>query len=163
MSASTSIFGSLKEALCDRISVALLSLGLGLFLLPSAGQAQQISQPNQEYTETKVDLSVKTLAGLVRIQRTWVAGQWYINPAWANLRLLPDPMGGVLAVERAGSMYERTGSQAGSQAAGQAVGIAEGSTVSQGSIYRFDSDNLIQKTTTGWRWYDRLGKTSIRS
>ncbi len=154
-----SVFGSLKEALCNRISVALLSLGLGLFLLPSTGQAQQILQPNQEYTETKVDLSVKTLAGLVRIQRTWVAGQWYINPAWANLRLLPDPMGGVLAVERAGSMYERTGSQAGSQAAGQAVGIAEGGTVSQGSIYRFDSDNLIQKTATGWRWYDRLGNT----
>ena len=159
MSASTSIFGGLKEALCNRISVALLSLGLGLFLLPSIGRAQQISQPNQEYTETKVDLSVKTLAGLVRIQRTWVAGQWYINPAWANLRLLPDPMGGVLAVERAGSMYERTGSQAGSQAAGQAVGIAEGGTASQGSIYRFDSDNLIQKTATGWRWYDRLGNT----
>ncbi|WP_158235616.1 RHS repeat-associated core domain-containing protein [Acidovorax sp. 56] len=139
--------------------VAFLSLGLWLFLLPSTGQAQQILQPNQEYTETKVDLSVKTLAGLVRIQRTWVAGQWYINPAWANLRLLPDPMGGVLAVERAGSMYERTGSQAGSQAAGQAAGIAEGGTVSQGSIYRFDSDNLIQKTATGWRWYDRLGNT----
>ena len=155
MFASISIFGSWKEALCDRISVALLSLGLGLFLLPSAGQAQQISQPNQEYTETKVDLSVKTLAGLVRIQRTWVAGQWYINPAWANLRLLPDPLGGVLAVERAGSMYERTGSQAGSQA----VGMAEGGTVSQGSIYRFDSDNLIQRTATGWRWYDRLGNT----
>jgi RHS repeat-associated protein len=154
-----SVIGRFKEGGCSRILVAFLSLGLWLSLLPSTGQAQQILQPNQEYTETKVDLSVKTLAGLVRIQRTWVAGQWYINPAWANLRLLPDPMGGVLAVERAGSMYERTGSRAGSQAAGQAVGIAEGGTVSQGSIYRFDSDNLIQKTATGWRWYDRLGNT----
>jgi len=154
-----SVIGRFKEGGCSRILVAFLSLGLWLSLLPSTGQAQQILQPNQEYTETKVDLSVKTLAGLVRIQRTWVAGQWYINPAWANLRLLPDPMGGVLAVERAGSIYERTGSRAGSQAAGQAVGIAEGGTVSQGSIYRFDSDNLIQKTATGWRWYDRLGNT----
>lgn len=110
----------------------------------STAHAQQVLLPNQEYTETRTDLSVQTVAGLVSIRRTWTAGKWYLNPAWANLRFINDPLGGVLAVERAGSVYERTGSDA-AQAGGR--------------IYRFDDDNFIQQTASGWRWYDRLGNT----
>ena len=115
-------------------------------VLPAITQAQQVLLPNQEYTEKSTDLTVKTLAGQVSVLRTWAAGQWYINPAWANLRLIPDPMGGVLAIERAGSIYERTGSLSGDAAAS-----------SNGKVYRFDSNNLIEKTVSGWRWYDPLG------
>ncbi|CAN7516605.1 RHS repeat-associated core domain-containing protein [Acidovorax sp. LjRoot117] len=115
-------------------------------LLPAPAQSQPISQsvrlPNQEYTESRRDIAVKVLGGEVAIERTWTGGRWYLNPAWSNLRLIPDPLGGVLAVQRAGSLYERTGSQAGQSA---------------GSIYRFDANNLIAQTATGWRWYDRLG------
>ncbi|RYF46969.1 MAG: RHS repeat protein, partial [Comamonadaceae bacterium] len=127
-----------------------------LMSYPLVAQAQQILLPNQEYTESSTDLSVQTLAGPVRIQRTWTAGQWYLNPAWANLRLIPDPLDGVLAVERAGSIYERTGSQVSSQSASSGTGATSANT---GRIYRFDADNLLQQTTTGWRWYDRLGNS----
>lgn len=119
----------------------------GLGCAPAA-YAQQILQPNQEYTEASTDLTIQTLAGPVSIRRTWIAGQWYLNPAWANLRLIPDPIGGVLAVDRAGSIYEQTGSDA----------TSEG-----GRIYRFDDDNFIQQTSSGWRWYDRLGNSVLYS
>lgn len=112
------------------------------------GHAQPISQsvrlPNQEYTESRQDIAVKVLGGYVAIHRTWASGRWYLNPAWANLRLIPDPMGGVLAVQRASVIYERTGSKA-----------SQGT----GSIYRFDADNYIEQTLDGWRWYDRLGNS----
>ncbi len=109
-------------------------------------RAQEVRLPNQEYTESHTDLSVATLAGPVQLRRTWVSGRWYINPAWADLRLHPDPMGGILAVERAGSVYQRTGSNAAGEPA-------------DGTIYQFDENNFIAKRTNGWRWYDRLGNS----
>ncbi len=137
-----------RQASTSLLLASVLLLGMAM---PS--HAQQVLLPNQEYSERHTELSVQTLAGPVRIQRTWTAGQWYINPAWANLRLIPDPLGGVLAVERAGSVYERTGSLAGT---GNAGGASSSST---GRIYRFDSDNLIETRANGWRWYDRLGNS----
>jgi RHS repeat-associated protein len=132
-------------------ALAALTLAAGL-CVPLSALAQPVSQsvrlPNQEYTETRQDIAVKVLGGHVAIQRTWAAGRWYLNPAWSNLRLIADPLGGVLAVQRAGSLYERTGSQA-----------TQGGQGSAGSIYRFDADNLIAQTPTGWRWYDRLGNS----
>lgn len=129
-------------------ALAALTLAAGL-CVPLSVLAQPVSQsvrlPNQEYTETRQDIAVKVLGGQVAIQRTWAAGRWYLNPAWSNLRLIADPLGGVLAVQRAGSLYERTGSQ-----------TTQGSA---GSIYRFDANNLIAQTPTGWRWYDRLGNS----
>ena len=66
-------------------------------------QAQPVTQsvrlPNQEYTESREDIKVKVLGGYVRINRSWVAGRWYFNPAWAKLKFIPDPMGGVLAID----------------------------------------------------------------
>ena len=85
-------------------------------LTPAAAQpvSQSIRLPNQEYTESREDIKVKVLGGYVRINRSWVAGRWYLNPAWANLRFIADPMGGVLAVDRAASLYERTAGGTGS-------------------------------------------------
>ncbi|RRD55627.1 hypothetical protein EII20_14260, partial [Comamonadaceae bacterium OH2545_COT-014] len=126
---------------CQRRHRALLALLLPFALLFPA-QAQPITQsvrlPNQEYTESREDLQVKVLGGHVRINRSWVAGRWYLNPAWANLKFIADPLGGVLAVDRAGSLYERVGGS--------------------GSVqYAFGAENFIARQPSGWRWYDRQG------
>jgi len=59
-----------------------------LCCLPAA-QAQPVTQsaslPNQEYTESRVDLQVKVLGGFVKINRTWTSGRWWLNSAWANI------------------------------------------------------------------------------
>ena len=115
-------------------------------LTPAAAQpvSQSIRLPNQEYAESREDIKVKILGGYVRINRSWVAGRWYLNPAWANLKFIPDPLGGVLAIDRAASLYERTGNaSAGSSAA----------------LYAFGPENFIAQTPDGWRWYDRLGNS----
>ena len=112
-------------------------------LTPAAAQpvSQSIRLPNQEYTESREDIKVKVLGGYVRINRSWVAGRWYLNPAWANLRFIADPMGGVLAVDRAASLYERTAGGTGS------------------TVYAFGTENFIAKQESGWRWYDRAGNS----
>ena len=117
-----------NESACARW---LLRIGLALCCLaaftPAAAQpvSQSIRLPNQEYTESREDIKVKVLGGYVRINRSWVAGRWYLNPAWANLRFIADPMGGVLAVDRAASLYERTAGGTGS------------------TVYAFGTENFI--------------------
>ena len=113
------------------------------FALPAFAQpiTQSVRLPNQEYSESREDIKVKVLGGYVRINRSWVAGRWYLNPAWANLRFIADPMGGVLAVDRAASLYERTAGGTGS------------------TLYAFGTENFIAQTPDGWRWYDRLGNS----
>ncbi|NLD15603.1 MAG: RHS repeat protein, partial [Gammaproteobacteria bacterium] len=106
-----------------------------------ASISQSVRLPNQEYSESSEDLKVKVLGGHVRINRSWVAGQWYLNPAWANLRFQPDPLGGVLAIDRAGSMYTRLAGGTGTD------------------VYAFGPDNFIARQESGWRWYDRLGNS----
>lgn len=131
-----------------RLTSCLLTLALALVLttgLLTPAVAQPISQsirlPNQEYTESREDIKVKVLGGYVRINRSWVAGRWYLNPAWANLRFIPDPLGGVLAVDRAGSLYERTANN------------------QTGAVYAFGTENFIAQQEAGWRWHDRLGNS----
>ncbi|MFT3779453.1 MAG: RHS repeat-associated core domain-containing protein [Ottowia sp.] len=121
----------------------LLALALSCTVLPALAQpiSQSVRLPNQEYTESREDIKVKVLGGHVRINRSWVAGKWYLNPAWANLRFIADPMGGVLAIDRAASLYERT---AGSEGA---------------ALYAFGTENFIAQQASGWRWYDRLGNS----
>lgn len=69
-----------------------------------------VKLPNTEYTESTVDLRVKVLGGEVKLNRTWVNGRWYINPAWANLRFITDPLDdSVKTIDRAGTLYQRTG------------------------------------------------------
>ncbi|XAH21231.1 RHS repeat-associated core domain-containing protein [Xylophilus sp. GW821-FHT01B05] len=88
-----------------------------------------------------MDLQAKVLGGYVRISRTWTGGRWYVNSAWATLAFVRDPLDqGVKAINRAGALYERSGTS---------------------DVYIFDgvlNDQVfIRKTSTGWRWYDRAG------
>ncbi|WP_238946571.1 RHS repeat-associated core domain-containing protein [Vandammella animalimorsus] len=89
--------------------------------MPAWAQAQQstrlVSLPNQDYTESTEDLVVKVLGGHVVINRTWTWGRWYLNDTWADLILQPDPMGGVLAINRADRIYTRLGAQSGTSSA----------------------------------------------
>lgn len=107
----------LKQLFNERSRTSLLWPWLVLLVLftllaspwAQAGVSQSVRLPNQEYTENREDIKVKVLGGHVRINRSWVAGKWYLNPAWANLRFVPDPLGGVLTIDRAGSMYKCSG------------------------------------------------------
>ncbi len=131
-------------------SIAALALSLALSLGTGLAHAQpstrQVSLPNQDYTESTEDLAVKVLGGQVAINRTWTFGRWYLNDRWADLVLQPDPLGGVLAVNRADRIYTRVS------------GTAQ-------PTYRFDENNIIKATgpdaapLTGWQWYDREGNT----
>ena len=129
---------------------ALLLWACLLAIPPATAQpvSQSIRLPNQEYTESREDIKVKVLGGHVRINRSWIAGRWYLNPAWANLKFIPDPMGGVLAVDRAASLYERTGN-----------GTPSSSASSAAPLYAFGAENFITQTASGWRWYDRQGNS----
>ena len=125
------------------VGVVMLAICLLVQPLQARGQGQGVSEqvllPNQEYSESSEDIAVKALGGRIRIRRSWVAGQWYLNPAWASLRFVPDPLGGVLAINRAGSLYERKGGAAGQER------------------YEFGLDNIITRSAEGWRWSDRQG------
>ncbi len=99
----------------------------------------EVRLPNGEYIERHEDLSVKVLGGAVSLARTWSNGRWYLNPAWASLRFVRDPLdGSVKVVDRAGSLYIR-----------------------QGDLYVFDgilgSRRFLQQTANGWRWRDDTG------
>jgi YD repeat-containing protein len=107
-----------------------------LWLGIAQGAAAEVRLPNGEYTETVEDLSVKVLGGFVGVQRSWTNGRWYVNPAWADLRLTFDSLDGtVKALDRAGSIYERAGN----------------------GVFIFDDRFFIQATAGGFRWYDQQG------
>ena len=127
-------------------SIAALTLTLVIGQAQAQPSTRQVSLPNQDYTESTEDLVVKVLGGQVAINRTWTFGRWYLNDRWADLVLQPDPLGGVLAVNRADRIYTRVS------------GTAQ-------PTYRFDENNYIKAigpdaaTFTGWQWYDREGNT----
>ena len=135
----------IARPLAQRLLLPVVFLFVVLSLLASqraqASVSQSVRLPNQEYTESSEDLKVKVLGGHVRINRSWTAGKWYLNPAWANLRFEPDPLGGVLAIDRSGSMYKRTAGGTGTD------------------IYAFGPNNFIARQDNGWRWYDRKGNS----
>ena len=122
----------------------LSALLLSAILLASPASAQQttrqVSLPNQDYTESTVDLAVKVLGGVVEIRRTWTWGRWYLNDKWSDLELQPDALGGVKSISRAGRVYSRQS---------QALGGA----------YSFDERNFIRATESGWQWYDPFGNS----
>jgi len=96
----------------------------------------EVRLPNGEYTESSEDLKVKVLGGYVTVARSWTNGRWYVNPTWADLKLTLDSLdGSVKAVDRAGSMYERSGN----------------------GIFIFENRFFITSTPSGFRWYDQLG------
>lgn len=120
---------------------AVLLLVLAACVFPAAAQqtTRQVSLPNQDYTESTVDLAVKVLGGVVEIRRTWAWGRWYLNNKWADLQLQPDALGGIKSISRAGRVYSRQGAH--------------------GGAYSFDERNHIHATESGWQWYDPFGNS----
>jgi RHS repeat-associated protein len=98
----------------------------------------EVILPNGEFTFSVEDMKVKVLGGVVAIKRTWSNGQWYLNPAWADLKFTLDGTGSNISViDRAGAQYARTGN----------------------GLYVFDQRFFIRATTTGYQWYNRQGDT----
>jgi RHS repeat-associated protein len=116
------------------VSVLLLA---GSVFLPHLAQAE-VLLPNGEFTTSVEDLRVKVLGGYVIINRTWANSQWYVNPAWADLKFTFDNLdGSVKAIDRGGASFARSGN----------------------GIYIFDLRFFIKATATGYQWYDRQGNT----
>ena len=92
------------RSLCPLAALFLFFLSWALSL-PSEAQpvSQSVLLPNQEYMESREDIRGKVLGGWMRVNRSWVAGKWHLNPAWASLKFIADPLGSVLAVERGDS------------------------------------------------------------
>ena len=83
-------------------------------------------------------MRVKVLGGSAVVKRSWSNGQWYVNPAWADLKFTLDAAdNSVSIVDRAGALFARTGN----------------------GLYVFDKRFFIKSTTTGYQWYDRQGNT----
>jgi RHS repeat-associated protein len=92
--------------------------------------------PNTEYTENTIDMRVKVLGGEVKLNRTWENGRWYLNPAWAELRFVLDPLdSSVKTIDRAGTLYQRSG---------------------DADLYTYKQVS-IKKTDNGWLWTDPQG------
>ncbi|WP_418514768.1 RHS repeat-associated core domain-containing protein [Delftia sp. PS-11] len=124
----------------------LLLLSLPL-LQAQASEYPHIKWPNGEYREVSTDLQVKVLGGAIDIARTWTLGRWWLNPAWAPLNFELDPLDQTAkTIQRAGTLYERSGQTGMYIAAGKA-----------------HAPTFIRQTSrdghTGWQWYDRRGNT----
>ncbi len=92
------------------------------------------------------------LGGTLAIARTWSQGRWWVNPAWAPLNFELDPLGrDVKVIERAGTLYERSG-QSG-------LYIARNNVSAPVYIRALVDANSATQEPTGWQWYDRLGNT----
>ena len=108
---------------------------------PPKISAQEVAAANLVTGEFNIggeDLRVKVLGGHVLINRTWVNNQWYVNPAWADLKFTFDNLdGSVKAIDRGGASFARAGND----------------------LYIFDQRFFIKPTATGYQWYDRQGNT----
>lgn len=119
-----------------RSALAWIVVCIGWFFALSAHAA--VTLPNGEFTFSAEDMRVKVLGGAVTVKRTWSNGQWYVNPAWADLKFTLDGAdGGVSVIDRAGAQYARTGN----------------------GLFVFDQRFFIRRTTNGFQWYDRQGNT----
>src|SRR5450755_1581355 len=135
--------GAIHESPSMNLGIRLLlhaaRLGAALVVFACSMHAYaDVSLPNGEYTATIEDLKVKVLGGYVTVARTWTNGRWYVNPDWADLKFTFDNLdGSVKGIERAGTIYERS-----------SAGLY---------LYKVDQPFYIQKTASGWRWYDTIG------
>ncbi|WP_172425046.1 RHS repeat-associated core domain-containing protein [Vandammella animalimorsus] len=128
--------------------VAEVELGVGLQLSASA---PSVRQPNGEYRETHIDLRVNALGGPIDIARSWSQGRWWLNPAWAPLNFELDPLdGSARVIERAGLIYERSGSSE--------LFISKANSYAPVFI-RKTTSNPYSGQAPGWQWSDRLGNT----
>jgi RHS repeat-associated protein len=119
------------------------NLLVALFLLCisfNLGSAPRVIMPNGELRDKNTDLRVKVLGGAISIERTWMNGRWYLNPAWANLKFKRDRIDNTIVtyIDRAGSVYELLG---------------------DGVVYQFDAQQYIRREPTSWVWFDRMGNT----
>ena len=128
-------------ATCWRHLLLVLVCGLALFGAVPGLRAlahAEVLLPNGEYTTSSEDLRVKVLGGYVTINRTWANSQWYVNPAWADLKFTYDNLdGSVKAIDRGGAYFVRAGS----------------------GVYVFDRRFFIKTTAGGYQWADRQGNS----
>ena len=102
----------------------------------SVNIVETVKLPNAEYVQSSVDMQVKVLGGSIALERYWGNGKWYLNPTWANLRLISDSLDeSIKTVDRAGTLFARTGDT---------------------DLYEANY-SYIRKNQEGWRWYDRDG------
>lgn len=117
------------------LTLALMVLSLSFSLSAAHAGTPRVSMPNGELTLSNTDISVKVLGGQIAVARTWTNGRWYLNTAWAPLKFkLDTATSEVKYVDRAGSVYERSGN---------------------GDVYMFDYAYFIRRDNSngGWRWY----------
>ena len=109
-----------------------------LCLTSTAWSAPQVRFPDGDLAYAQTDLSVPVRGGAVVLSRTWADGRWYLNPAWADLKLTLDAVdGSVRSIQRGGAVFAKSGN----------------------GVFVTDDRFFIRQTTApdGWRWYDRIG------
>ena len=114
--------------------VLLLCLAFSAWSAP----APQVRFPDGDLAYSQTDLSVPVRGGAVVLSRTWADGRWYLNPAWADLKLTLDAVdGSVRSIQRGGAVFAKSGN----------------------GVFVTDDRFFIRATTApvGWRWYDRIG------
>lgn len=81
--------------------------------------------------------------GAVSVERSWLNGRWYVNPAWADLKFTYDALdGSVKTIDRGGSVFEGSG-----------------------DLFVFDDRFFLRRTSTevngatviAWRWNNTAG------
>ena len=124
---------------CNKWIIKILNFSSIIFIIFAAMSQiafARVKLPNTEYVENNVDMRVKVLGGEVKLNRTWENGRWYLNPAWAELRFVLDPLdSSVKTIDRAGTLYQRSG---------------------EADLYTYKHVSII-KTENGWRWSDQKG------
>ena len=113
-------------------------LVLQLFLASPAWSTPQVRFPDGDLAYAQTDLSVPVRGGAVVLSRTWADGRWYLNPAWADLKLTLDAVdGSVRSIQRGGAVFAKSGN----------------------GVFVTDDRFFIRATAApvGWRWYDRIG------
>ena len=94
------------------MSVRLTFFGLLLCLASGAWSAPtpQVRFPDGDLAYAQTDLSVAVRGGAVVLSRTWADGRWYLNPAWADLKLTLDAVdGSVRSIQRGGTVFAKSG------------------------------------------------------
>jgi RHS repeat-associated protein len=138
----------MKTGLLNSI-LARACVALALALPGFASADPDVKLPNGEYREIVEDLKVQAVGGAVVVSRTWQAEnvnkglfRWYLNPAWADLAFEFDALdGSVKSVVRGDSTFDRNGDE----------------TFVYDKVFFIAREKNAGGTTTGWRWYDRLG------
>src|SRR5713226_6983159 len=105
-------------------------------ITPGTAPGTSTPIPTTDYSEDHDDLSVKVMGGQIVIRRAYLDKQWYLNRAWAPLKLTFDSIdGSVKEISGLSNVYKKT---------------ADG-------VYTFGKRLYIRQTATGFRWANRTG------